>query len=137
MSTGAWEVHAREGGGTADAPGRGFFCTLFLSPLPPGPHPPSCPALAPPRADLDAILELEPANRTVHADRERIRGLVTARDEKLKEEMMGKLKDLGNTALKWFGLSMDNFKAVQDPATGSYSISFQQNPGSDDVKPTS
>jgi hypothetical protein len=38
----------------------------------------------------------------------------------------GKLKDLGNTLLGKVGLSLDNFKAVQDPGTGSYSISFQQ-----------
>ena len=38
----------------------------------------------------------------------------------------GKLKDLGNTLLGKVGLSLDNFKAVQDPSTGSYSISFQQ-----------
>ena len=40
--------------------------------------------------------------------------------------MLGKLKELGNTILGKFGLSIDNFKAVQDPATGSYSISFQK-----------
>lgn len=38
----------------------------------------------------------------------------------------GKLKELGNTVLGKFGMSLDNFKAVQDPATGSYSINFQQ-----------
>lgn len=38
----------------------------------------------------------------------------------------GKLKELGNTVLGKFGLSLDNFKADKDPATGSYSIKFQQ-----------
>lgn len=38
----------------------------------------------------------------------------------------GKLKDMGNSILGRFGMSVDNFKAVKDPNTGSYSISFQQ-----------
>ena len=38
----------------------------------------------------------------------------------------GKLKDLGNTVLGKFGMSLDNFKAQKDPTTGSYSINFQQ-----------
>jgi len=41
-------------------------------------------------------------------------------------EFPGKLKELGNTVLGKFGLSLDNFQAVKDPATGSYSISFQR-----------
>jgi len=40
--------------------------------------------------------------------------------------MLGKLKEMGNWVLGKFGMSVDNFKAVQDPATGSYSISFQR-----------
>lgn len=40
--------------------------------------------------------------------------------------MLGKLSELGNTILGKFGLSLDNFKAQKDPATGSYNISFSQ-----------
>ena len=43
-----------------------------------------------------------------------------------QDEMLGKLKELGNSLLGKFGMSLDNFKAVKDPATGSYSISFQR-----------
>ena len=38
----------------------------------------------------------------------------------------GKLKELGNTVLGKFGMSLDNFKAEKDPNTGSYSIQFKQ-----------
>lgn len=44
--------------------------------------------------------------------------------EKEKEEMFGKLKDLGNNILGKFGLSLDNFK-VQQNAGGGYNINFQ------------
>lgn len=44
-------------------------------------------------------------------------------------EMLGKLKDLGNTILGKFGMSIDNFKANKDPATGGYSISYQPGGG--------
>jgi hypothetical protein len=44
-----------------------------------------------------------------------------------QEETLSKLKELGNSLLGNFGLSLDNFNAVQDPNTGSYSISFNQN----------
>ena len=58
-----------------------------------------------------------------------MQALADAKLEAQKEEMMGKLKDLGNSILGNFGMSLDNFKTVKDPATGSYSISFDQGAG--------
>lgn len=36
---------------------------------------------------------------------------------------------MGNSLLGRFGMSVDNFKAVKDPNTGSYSLSFQRQYG--------
>ncbi|KAI9299467.1 hypothetical protein BJ944DRAFT_274213 [Cunninghamella echinulata] len=50
--------------------------------------------------------------------------------EKEKEEMLGKLKDLGNTLLGKFGLSTDNFQFQKDERSGNYSMNFVNNPSS-------
>ena len=90
------------------------------------------------------VLELDSNNTVAASTARRLTPIVEAKREAMKEEMMGarmrctcfpactngpsagKLKDLGNSILGRFGISLDNFKAVQDPATGSYSISYQQ-----------
>lgn len=77
-------------------------------------------------ADAELWLAADPRSVAARDAIARIKLATSARDEKLKGEMLGKLKDMGNWVLGKFGLSVDNFKAVQDPATGSYSISFQQ-----------
>lgn len=77
-------------------------------------------------ADYTKVLESDPGNQQARGSARRLEPIVAERREKLKEEMIGKLKELGNTVLGKFGMSVDNFKAVQDPNTGSYSISFQK-----------
>jgi hypothetical protein len=42
---------------------------------------------------------------------------------KMKDEALGKLKDLGNSILGNFGMSLDNFNMKQDPS-GQWSISM-------------
>ena len=76
--------------------------------------------------DLKKVLELEPENKAAAASIARVEPLAEKKREEMKEEMMGKLKDLGNTLLGKFGMSLDNFKTEKDPSTGSYSIKFQQ-----------
>lgn len=79
-------------------------------------------------ADLKKILELDPSQRPrMEGHLKVVEQKANAQFEKDKAEMMGKLKDLGNSVLGNFGMSMDNFQWVQDPATGSYSVSYKNN----------
>mmetsp|Transcript_13852 Transcript_13852/g.24266 ORF Transcript_13852/g.24266 Transcript_13852/m.24266 type:complete len:261 (+) Transcript_13852:31-813(+) len=74
--------------------------------------------------DAKKVLELEPGNSwAIHAVQE-LEPMVQQKNDKLKDEMLGKLKDLGNNLLGKFGMSLDSFKAEKDPATGSYSVKF-------------
>lgn len=75
---------------------------------------------------MSQVQQFDSKNTWAQQQVARLEPLVQERQEKLKEEMFSKLKDLGNNLLGKFGLSLDNFKAEQDPATGSYNIKFQQ-----------
>eukprot|EP00879_Flechtneria_rotunda_P005209 GHRR01005491.1.p1 GENE.GHRR01005491.1~~GHRR01005491.1.p1 ORF type:complete len:241 (+),score=82.59 GHRR01005491.1:199-921(+) len=77
-------------------------------------------------ADAQKVKELDSSNAWAAKTIADLEPKVQQRQEKMKEEMIGKLKDLGNTLLGKFGMSLDNFKAEQDPNTGGYSIKFQQ-----------
>jgi tetratricopeptide (TPR) repeat protein len=78
--------------------------------------------------DFKKVLELDPANHDARAAQVRLPPLINDRNEKMKAEMMDKLKDLGNMILRPFGLSTSNFELKQDPSSGSYSVNFNQKP---------
>lgn len=64
-----------------------------------------------------------------HSAVARIEPLALERQERMKAEVLGKLKDLGNSILGRFGMSVDDFCAEKDPTTGSYSIKFGRGGG--------
>ncbi|KAJ9529493.1 hypothetical protein QJQ45_013833 [Haematococcus lacustris] len=75
--------------------------------------------------DAQQMLQLDAGCGWAKAAVARLEPAVKAKNEKLKEEMLGQLKNLGNTILGKFGMSLDNFKAEKDPQSGGYSIKFQ------------
>ena len=77
-------------------------------------------------ADARKAKELDPAFPKIGATVQRLEKESEVRMNKLKDEAMSKLKDLGNSILGNFGMSLDNFKMSQDPATGSYNISMNK-----------
>merc|ERR1712146_40248 len=60
--------------------------------------------------DYEKIVELDPHNIDARKKGMYLTKVVAERQEKLKEETLGKLKDLGNSLLGHVGLSLDNFK---------------------------
>ncbi|KAH0901202.1 hypothetical protein HID58_040705 [Brassica napus] len=65
-------------------------------------------------ADLKKILELNPPNDQARKAIQRLEPLAAEKREKMKEEAITKLKEMGNSILGRFGMSVDNFKAVSD-----------------------
>jgi len=77
--------------------------------------------------DYKTVMELDKNNTEARQACATMPAEIAEKNEKLKEEMFGKLKELGNLCLRPFGLSTENFKVVQDPQSGGYSINFQNN----------
>ncbi|GAA5987420.1 hypothetical protein JCM11641_002285 [Rhodosporidiobolus odoratus] len=79
--------------------------------------------------DFTALLshaDLTPLQRTqITLAKKRLPQKIEVQQQKEKDEVLGKLKDLGNTVLGKFGMSTENFKFVQQEG-GGYSMQFQQ-----------
>ncbi|CAH8450216.1 unnamed protein product [Schistosoma mattheei] len=77
--------------------------------------------------DYKKILQLDPSNQKARHACATLPERIHIQNEKMKEEMFGQLKQLGNLILKPFGLSTDNFKVQKNPESEGYSINFVQN----------
>jgi tetratricopeptide (TPR) repeat protein len=76
--------------------------------------------------DHKKVLELDPDNNNAsHKALRRLEVMLKAQQEKEKEEMLAKMKDVGNKLLGKLGLSLDNFN-LQPNANGGYSINMNK-----------
>ncbi|CAH1258632.1 TTC1 [Branchiostoma lanceolatum] len=82
--------------------------------------------------DYQRVVELDRSCHAARAACMRLPDEIKERNEKMKAEMMDKLKDLGNMVLRPFGLSTANFRVDQNQDSGSYNIQFVQNPNNND-----
>lgn len=76
--------------------------------------------------DYKKILQLNPRNSVAQKAVQYLPQQIQVKQEREKEELMGKLKETGNSILGLFGLSLDNFQFNQDPNSGGYSVNFKQ-----------
>ena len=75
-------------------------------------------------ADYRKILELDPDDHSARRIIFELEAEISERNEKLKKEMLSKLKDLGDAVLRPFGLSTNNFQVDQNES-GGYSVNFK------------
>jgi len=73
--------------------------------------------------DYKKVQELDSSITTAQTAVERVNNSIKEKKEKETEQMLGQLKEVGNTLLKKWGLSLDNFKTEKN-ANGSYKINF-------------
>lgn len=76
---------------------------------------------------LSQMPGLTPADqRTVRSQLKALPPRTKAAQDAEMSEMWGKLRGLGDSLLKPFGLSTNNFQMVKDQKTGGYSMNFSQ-----------
>ncbi|KAL0477555.1 tetratricopeptide repeat protein [Acrasis kona] len=72
--------------------------------------------------DLKTLKEVNPSSERITKDLERVEKLRQEQQKVEMDKMLGQLKDLGNTILGKFGMSLDQFNFQKDEKTGSYTL---------------
>jgi len=75
--------------------------------------------------DWESVLRLNPVSPEAQKAVNRLPDAIKQQEEQQKAEAMAKLKELGNSFLGLFGMSLDNFQVQQDTGTGSYSVNMK------------
>lgn len=73
--------------------------------------------------DAKQVAELDAAFPKIHQEVMELERLQAEKFDKMKTEVMGGLKNLGNMFLSPFGINLDNFKMNQNP-DGSYGVQY-------------
>jgi len=72
--------------------------------------------------DLKAVQQIDSQWVGIGSNIARLQAVHDKKMEELKDEALGKLKDLGNSILGNFGMSMNDFNFKQDPKTGGWTL---------------
>uniref|UniRef100_F1L6C2 Tetratricopeptide repeat protein 1 n=1 Tax=Ascaris suum TaxID=6253 RepID=F1L6C2_ASCSU len=75
--------------------------------------------------DYDELIKKYPDKKVYVEKAFSLKRAIDERNERIKQDMLAKLKDLGNMCLRPFGLSTDNFQLTPKP-DGGYSISMRK-----------
>jgi len=75
--------------------------------------------------DYQSLLELDPSSKEAIDSVKSLPPRIQEKQERMKEEVMGQMKDLGNKFLSMFGMSLDNFQMQKDPS-GNYSVNIKK-----------
>lgn len=74
--------------------------------------------------DFQKILSLDPSDVSAKRTVFELEAEISERNERMKNEMLSKLKDLGDAVLRPFGLSTNNFQ-LNPNESGGYSVNFK------------